>query len=159
MKLTKWKAGEIFKGFIDQAEKNANAVMDEVVIAAKASLLSKITQIPPIVRQGGFSKATVEFTPKTGRNKGKVVLFNTDKRWTGRRTSDADNLYDSIRRVNKPGSGSVRVYVGNFKAYWALMVEKTGYTDRGGKFHPPMHFLQGTFVDKKKSMLSKVTKG
>jgi len=159
MRVESWRGKEVFAGYIDQAEANANVVMDEVVVGAKAKLMGSITQRPPIVRQGGFSRATVEFTPKTGRNKGKPVLFNTDKRWTGRRTSEMDQLHGSIRRVNKPGSGSVRVYCGNALAYWAGMVEKTGYTDRGGTKHAPLHFLQGTFHAQKQSMLGKVAKG
>ena len=159
MRITNWNAKEIFKGFIEKAEANANIVMDEVVVGAKQRLLGNIKQLPPIVRQGGFSSAKVSFVPKTGRDKGLRVQFSTDKRWTGRRTNSRDQLYESIRRVNKPGSGTVRGYVGNALAYWAFMVEKTGYHDRGGKFHPPMHFLQGSFQAAKGDMLNKIAKG
>lgn len=158
MKVEKWNAKEIFQGYIDKAESNANVVMDEVVVEARRRLMAGITQRPPIVRQGGFRSASIEFVPKKGRNKDKVVRFYTDKQWTGRRTSDLDQLYGSIRRVNRGGSGSVRAYVGNALAYWALMVEKTGYTDRGGQKHAPLHFLQGSFHAMKKDMLRKVAK-
>ena len=158
MRVERWNAKAIMGGFLEKAEANANVVMDEIVVGAKQRLLGGITQIPPIVRQGGFSSAKVSFIPKTGKGKGELVRFSTDKRWTGRRTSDVDQLYKSIRRVNKPGSGSVRGYVGNAKAYWAFMVEKTGYHDRGGKFHAALHFLQGSFQTMKSSIVSKIAK-
>lgn len=157
MRVEGWKSKEVFQGFINQAEQNANVAMDEVVQASK-NFLRSVTIKPPIVRQGGFSKATVAFYPKTGRNKGKFVLFNTDKRWTGRRTNDRDNLEKSIRRVNRPGSGNVRVYAGNALAYWARYIEK-GYTDRKGVFHPGIHYLKAPFHAIKNTLVSKIAKG
>lgn len=162
MRIQRWNAKEIFQGYIDQAEENANIVMDEVAEGARQRLGAGVKQIPPIVRRGKFAGAIVEFTPKTGRGKGTPVTWFTDKRWTGRRSLSAnprDQLYASIRRRNKPGSGNVRVYEGSELAYWAFMVEKTGYTDRSGKFHQPLHFLQGSFQAMKQSMLSKIVKG
>jgi hypothetical protein len=156
MRIEGWKAGEVFKGFIDKAESNAVGVMDEVCVKAKQKLATSV-QYPPIVREGDFGKADVYFIPKTGRNKGKVVSFHTDKRWTGRRTPD--NLFDSIRVVTKPGSGSVRVYAGNFKVYWSFMIEKSGYTDRSGKKHPPIHFLQHPFHSMKNSIVKRIAGG
>jgi len=157
MRIEGWRAGEVFKRVEETAMDNANSVMDEVVVEAKQRLIGDIKEIPPIVREGGFSSADVSFIPKTGKNKGTLVSFHTDKRWTGRRTPD--NLYDSIRRVNKEGSGTVRAYAGNFKVYWAFMVEKSGYTDRAGKFHGPLHFLQGPFHEKKSSILNRIKGG
>lgn len=159
MRLENWHSKEIFKALEDRAMDNANDVMDEVKNSAKQKLAGNVVQIPPIVREGHFASANVSFTPKTGKGKGKLVQFSTDKRWTGRRTSSKDQLYDSLRRVNKPGASNVRVYCGNALAYWASMVEKTGYTDRGGKFHPPMHFLQGPFHAMKQSFVGKIAKG
>jgi len=158
-RIERWNSKEVFKALEDRAMDNANDVMDEVKTSAKQRLAGSVVQIPPIVRAGRFGSASVSFTPKTGKNKGKLVQFSTDKRWTGRRTSDRDQLYDSMRRVNKPGASNIRVYCGNFLAYWALMVEKTGYTDRGGKFHPPLHFLQAPFHAMKQSFVSKIAKG
>jgi len=160
MRIENWHSKEIFKAYEDLAMHNANNVMDEVLVSAKQKLAASVTEIPPIVREGRFGSANVSFIPKTGRSKGKLVEFHTDKRWTGRRTSSKDQLYDSLRRVNKSdNSSNVRVYCGNFLAYWAFMVEKSGYTDRGGKFHPPLHFLQSPFHAMKQSMLGKIAKG
>ena len=161
MRVEQWHTKEIFKAFEDKAMDNANVVMDEVVIGAKQRLVGGVKQIPPIVRQGRNTSARVSFVPKTGANKGKLVEYNTDRRWTGRRSLSStpyDQLYNSIRRVNKEGSGSIRAYCGTEKAYWAFMVEKSGYTDRGGKFHPPLHFLQGSFHAVKGFIISKIAK-
>jgi len=150
-KVANWKGGEIFKGFIDKAEANANVAMDEIVVAAKSNLKMKN---PQVYRAGGFSKAHVVFIPKKGRNKDTVVDFDTDKRWKGR--GEPNTLGGSIRRVNRPGSNGVRIYCGNFKVYWAFMIEKSGYTDKNGTFHKPLHFLQQTFNNAKKSMIKKI---
>jgi hypothetical protein len=128
--------------------------MDEVVVSAKSNLTMKN---PQVVREGGFGKAHVVFTPKRGRNKGEVVDFDTDKRWMGRGSPNI--LANTIRRVNKTGSGGIRIYCGNTKVYWAFMVEKSGYTDRSGKFHRPLHFLQRSFLAAKREMISKIAKG
>jgi hypothetical protein len=154
MRIANWHGGEIFKGFIDQAEANANVVMDEIVVAAKSNLKMKN---PQVYRADGWEKAHVVFIPKRGRHKDQVVDFDTDKRWKGR--GNPNTLGGSIRRVNRKGSGGIRVYCGNFKVYWAYMVEKSGYTDRKGNFHPPLHFLSKTFNAAKKDMVSKVAKG
>lgn len=159
MRIAAWNAKEIFGGMLEKAVENANGVMDDVVVGARQRLLGGITQIPPIVRKGGWSSARVSFVPKTGKHKGELVHFETKNRWTGRRMDNIDQLYGSIRRVNKVGSGSVRVYCGNMKAYWAFMVEKSGYHDRGGKFHPPLHFLQGGFEAIKGEIVDRIAKG
>lgn len=161
MRIEGWKAGEVFNRIEERAMDNANAVMDDVVVEAKMKLAGNVVEIPPIVRKGGFSKAKVSFVPKTGKHKGELVQFDTTKRWVGRRSQKyaPDNLYDSIRRVNKEGSGSTRVYCGNYLAYWAFMVEKSGYKDRSGKFHPPLHFLQSSFHAKKTTMLNRIKGG
>jgi hypothetical protein len=51
------------------------------------------------------------------------------------------------------------VYMGNYKVYWAYMVEKSGYTDRNGDFHPPLHCLSKTFNAARKDMVRKIAKG
>ena len=156
MRVEGWNAKAIFGAYLEKAENGANNVIDEVVGNAKQICRSSFKHDPPIFREGKWSKAHVEFTPKTGRNKGELVKFDTEKRWMGRFPAQLQN---TIRRVNKPGSGSVRGYAGNFKVYYALMVEKTGYTDRGGKFHPPIHFLQAPFHAIKGSIVSKIAQG
>jgi hypothetical protein len=116
MRIENWKAKEIFSQIAEEALKAANVVMDDVVVSAKASC-----PLGTITREGKFVKANISFIPKTGANKGKLVSFSTDKRWTGRAPGD---LRNTIRRVNKPTRpGNIRVYAGNFKIYWAHMVE------------------------------------
>lgn len=159
MRIEGWHSQEIFGALLEKAENGANNAMDGIIDQAKQRLAGAVVEIPPIVRAGSFGTARVSFTPKTGKNKGQLVDFTTDKRWSGRRTSARDQLYESLRRSNKPGSGSVRGYCGNFLAYWAFMVEKSGYTDRGGKFHPPLHFLQGSFHTAKNTIVSTIAKG
>jgi hypothetical protein len=153
MRIANWHGGEIFKGFLDKAEDNANKVMDEIVVGAKANLKMKN---PQVYRDRGFGKAVVAFSV-TKRGKTKSVEFYTDKRWMGR--GDPNTLGGSIRRVTRPGGKGPRVYCGNYKVYWAYMVEKSGYTDRGGTFHPPLHFLSKTFNSARKDMVSKIAKG
>lgn len=151
MRVERWKAKEVLTTISEQAIKNGNTVMDEVVQESK--------RICPVdlktYRPGYFAVATVSFTPKTGRNKGLLVQFNTSKRWMGR---SPGNLRDTIRRVNKPHSGNIRVYAGNFKIYWAFMIEK-GFHDRGGKWHEGRRFLRGPFHAKRSQILDKIKNG
>jgi hypothetical protein len=156
MRIESWHSKEIFKAYEDKAMDNANDVMDGVVESSKQKCRVDFEHDPPIFRAGKFSSAHVEFTPKTGAGKGELVSFDTKSRWMGRYPGQLQN---TIRRVNRDGTGSVRAYAGNFKVYYALMVEKTGYTDRGGKFHPPLHFLQAPFHAMKGSMVGKIAKG
>lgn len=157
MRVERWNSKDIFQGLIDKAESGANVVMDDVVKETRAKYTQPLVKHePPIWRKGRFGSARVTFIPKTGKGKGVVVDFYTDKRWTGRWPGQ---LRNTVRRVNKPGSGNVRGYMGNFKVYYASMVEKTGYTDRGGKFHQPLHILQGTFHSKKVNMLKSIANG
>ena len=152
MKLKNWKAAKVLDTIAGRAIDNANAIMDEIVFSAKAGC-----PVDPVTfREGKFGSANISFTPKTGRNKGKLVSFSTDKRWMGR---SPGNLRDSIRRVNSyTNSGSVRVYAGDFKIYWALFIER-GYHDRAGKFHGPVPFLRRPFNAKKTSMMKKIKFG
>lgn len=152
MRIENWKAQEVFTAIVSQAEENANVIMDDVVAVAKA----KCPVDPVTFREGKFASASVSFTPKTGKNKGQLVQFTTDKRWMGRAPG---NLRETIRRVNRPGSGKIRVYAGNFKIYWALMIEKTGYHDRSGKFHAPVHFLQAPFHAIKGQIIARIKGG
>lgn len=126
MRVASWRGHEVFDDTYNKAVDNANEFMDTVVEDAKR-------RCPPpgktnIFRPPGWAKAAVSFTPKTGRNKGQLVTFRTDKRWTGR---EPGNLKSTIRRVTK--GGSIRAYAGNFKYYWAFMVERgTSSTGWGG---------------------------
>lgn len=124
MRVANLRLKEVQEEIFGQALDNANGLMDHVVQEAKNRLQAGIKQIPPIVREGHFGSAHVSFTPKTGKNKGSLVEFDTDKRWTGRHFDAIDTLVKTIRRVNKSGKSNIRVYAGNFKAYWAFMVER-----------------------------------
>lgn len=156
MRIANWHTKEIFKRIEDSAYDNANAVMDTVVEAAK-------NRCPPpgktnIYRPPGWSSAHVEFIPKTGKDKGKLVSFNTDKRWIGR---DPGDLKRTIRRVNKQESmgGTVRVYAGNFKIYWARYVEMgTASTGWGGPAHA-QPYLRPAFKGVKSGIVSKIKNG
>lgn len=151
MRVSNWHSREVFDGIWEWAEDNANIAMDKVVAAARLAC-----PIDPTVRPPGWSSGFVSFVPKKGRNKGERVEFFTTKRWKGR---SPGNLRDTIRRVNKKGSGTVRVIAGNFKIYWAFMVEKSGYHDRGGKFHPPKPFLRRPFNAMKRDLLKTIKDG
>jgi hypothetical protein len=150
MRIENWHSKEIFKEYEDTAMDNANAVMDTVVDQAKA-----LCPVDPItVREGKFGSANVSFIPKTGKNKGQLVQFHTEKRWMGRQPGD---LKGTIRRVNKrdESHGSIRVYAGNFKIYWAFMVEHgTASTGWGGParkqpfLRPPFHAIKENAVSK-----------
>jgi len=151
MRIANWRAKEAFAYISDKAMANANNLMDDVVAGAKA-----ICPVDPTVREGKFERALVSFTAYKGKKKEHLVEFSTTKRWTGR---SPGNLRDTIRRVNKQGTGTIRVYAGNFKVYWAYMVEKSGYHDRGGKFHPPKPFLRNAFKAVKPTILERLKNG
>lgn len=123
MRIKGYRIKEVQEEILGQAMENACDLMDMLVVDAKSRLVTS-TKKPPIVREGGFGSADVSFTPKTGRNKNKLVEFSTDKRWMGRHNDEMDTLAETIRRVTRPGKSNVRVYAGNFKAYWAFMVER-----------------------------------
>lgn len=149
MRVERWKAPEVFTQIFDQALDNANQVMDEVVENAK-----RLCPVGTVTREGKEVLQGVSFTPKTGKNRGSLVEFQ-GKRWTGRKPG---SLRDTIRRVNKSGSGNVRVYAGNYRIYWAFMIER-GFHDRGGKWHPGKHFLQNPFHAKKGQFLNRIKNG
>ena len=145
MRVANWHAKEIFTGIMADALQAANDVMDDVVIAAKGKC-----PVGTVTREGKWSSAKVSFTPKTGANKGKLVSFSTDKRWTGRAPGD---LKGTIRRVTKPARpGNIRVYAGSFKIDWAHMVE---YGTMKFPAHP---FLRPTFNGIKNSIVPKIQK-
>lgn len=146
MRVANWRPKEVGDQIFGQAEENANGVMDEVVEEAKARC-----PIGEIRRAGKWSgQRFVSFTPGTGRNKGIRVGFTAKRVWLGREPGD---LRNSIRRVNKAGSGNVRVYAGTFKIFWAHMVER-------GSVHWPAHpFLRPALGAIKSRILSRIKNG
>lgn len=145
MRLDSWREGEIFNEITETALKNANNVMDDVVKLARS-----LCPVGTISRPGGWSSANVAFTPKTRKNKGKPVSFQTEKRWMGREPGDMRN---TIRRVNKRESGNIRVYAGSFKIYWAFMVERGTIKTR------PQPFLRPAFQQVQTTALEKIKNG
>lgn len=132
MRLSKWRAHEVFTDIYNTALENGIAFMDEVVKDAK-----RRCPVGTITREGNFVSANISFTPKTGKNKGRLVQFGTNKRWSGRQPG---SLRSTIRRVNKPGTGSIRIYAGNFKIYWAHMVERGTSRTKAQPFLRPAFF-------------------
>jgi len=132
MRLANWNVRKIADEIGLTFEENANAYMDTIVEDAKSRC-----PVGTISRPDGWGTAHVVFIPRTGRNKGRLVDFKTIKRWYGR---EPGSLRDSIRRVNKEGSGNIRIYAGNFKVYWAHMVE------RGTSKTPAHPFLRPAFA-------------
>ena len=151
MRVERWKAPEIFNEITETCFQNANKFMD--IVAAEAKRRCPVD--PVTFRRGRFSDAVVSFRPRRGKNKGKLIVFKTTKRWLGRAPG---NLRDTIRRVNKTGSGNIRVYAGDYKIYWAFMVEK-GYHDRAGKYHPGTHFMRNTLSSMKSEVLNAIKNG
>lgn len=145
MKIAKWNANKVFGDIYNQALKNGNALMDDIAARAKARC-----PIGSITREGKWShNVSVSFTPGSGRGKGKLVKF-TGKRWMGR---EPGNLRDTIRRVNIHNSGSIRVYAGNFKIYWAFMVE------RGTSKTAAQPFLRPVFHSARSRALRSIKQG
>ena len=145
MKITKWNGSKVFGDIYKRALENGNSFMDQVVKDAKARC-----PVGTITREGKFAAAHVSFTPKTGRNKGIPVDFGTQFRWYGR---EPGNLRDTIRRTNIRDSGSIRVYAGNYKIYWAFMVE------RGTSKSAAQPFLRPAFFAAKARALRAIKKG
>jgi hypothetical protein len=132
MRIANWRADQVFKFIEEESLDTANHLMDNVAVVARQKCPTlKFTPFIPRERPDGFTGANVSFTPKSGRNKGELVSFRTEKRWTGRKVGD---LQRTIRRVNRPErAGNVRVYAGNFRTYYAFMVERgTASTGWGG---------------------------
>jgi HK97 gp10 family phage protein len=138
-----WNADEVFGTIRERAIESARNLMDEFVIAAK-----RACPIGTVTREGKFVSVDVSFTPKRGPNKGERVQFTTDKRWTGRYPGQ---LRDTIRRVEKASRpANIRVYAGNFKVYYAHMVEY------GTVKSPPHSFMRRTFADLKNDVVKKI---
>ena len=145
-RISRWRP-QVFESVKQTALGNAYDFMDSIVAEAKV-------RCPPpgktnITRPDGWSNAVVAFTPKRGKNKGKLVTFSTTKRWVGRNPGD---LKATIRRVGRHDAvrSNIRVYAGNFKIYWAFMVEYgTDSTGWGGPARATP-FLRPTWNAKKR---------
>lgn len=152
-RIANWRAKEVFGEIADAAMRSASDIMDNVVAAARAYPVPVLVDLAQ-ERPDGWKSANVSFTPKTGKNKGRAVSFSTDKQWLGRKRGD---LSKTIRKVTSDDRvGNFRVYAGNFKIYYAFMVEKSGYTDRKGRFHDPIPFLRSPFNAQKSRTVSKI---
>lgn len=145
MRVASWRGPEVFQKYRDIALRNGDLVMDGVVTAAKA----RCPVDPTLYRSGGFVTRNVKFTPKSGRNKGELVEFRA-KTWKGRFPGQLKN---TIRRTNRYGSGTIRVYAGNYKVYYARFVE------RGTRFAKPKPYLKPAFNAIKSTLLSKLSRG
>ena len=139
---------EIYGQCID----NANVLMDDVMDQAR-----RICPKGSITREGGFVRRIVVINPKaTSKGKGgyrvrdrqRVFEANT---WLGRVPG---SLRASIRRVNslrKPGS--IRVYAGHYKVFYAFMVE------RGTVKTNPQPFMRPAFAAAKPRILNVLKNG
>ena len=153
MRVKNWKAPEIFQGITNQASANALEFMDDVADGAR-----RLCPIGTITREGDFVKATISFTPKTGINKDKLVKFDTDKRWTARAPFDLVRTIRRKHRVTARGN-NIRVYAGNFKIYWAFMVEYgTLSTGWGGPAHKKS-FMRPPWNAKKRNVVKAIKDG
>jgi hypothetical protein len=158
MRIANWRTDIVFGAIAEAALEEQLDIMDDVAVVARQKCptldTSKIKERPD-----GWSNAFVSFTPKTGRNKNKLVQFGTDKRWTGRRKGDLRNTIRRVTTERRPGN--VRVYAGNFKIYYAFMVEKgTKSTGWGGPavaqpfLRPAFYGVRGTSTSRIQSKVN-----
>ena len=151
MRVAGWRGKEVEQEFVSLFHNNAESFMESVAEAARSRC-----PIGTITREGKFSTAHVSFTPKTGKNKGSLVSFDTEHRWMGRNPYD---LRNSIRVVIKEGKSNIRVYAGNFKVYWAFMVERGTASTGWGKGTKAQPFLRPAFFIAKAWMLKAIREG
>jgi HK97 gp10 family phage protein len=112
-----------------QCIENGNVLMDGIRDHAK-----RLVPVGKVTRAGGFAARQISFIPKKGRNKGTSVEFDAEV-WVGRIPG---SLRNSIRRVNSVRNpGSIRVYAGNYKIYYAFMVERGTVKTRKQPFLRP----------------------
>ena len=154
-KIENWNAPEVMNTITHHVSASAENFMD--LIAADAW---KRCPVGTVYREGKFASARIAFKPKTGKNKDKLVIFNTDKRWVGRKPG---SLRHTIRKVSRQTvrGDSIRVYAGNFKIYWAFMVEfgtaSTGWGNPGPAEAQP--FLRPAWNAKKNAVEQDIAKG
>jgi len=151
MRVENWRAKEIFSQIAEEAIKAANEVMDDVVVAARASC-----PVGEVTREGKWKTATVTFTPTT-RNRRKIPVGKREhvsfqaQQFTGRTPGD---LRNSIRRVNKSSRpGNIRVYAGNKAINYAHFVE---YGTSKMRAKP---FMRPGFQQIKNQVISRIEKG
>jgi HK97 gp10 family phage protein len=142
-RVANWRAKEVFNEVKAIALAQAEEVMDDVVLEARARC-----PISPIFREGKWAtNQTVSILRKKGKLKGTVITFNA-KRWLGRLPGD---LRDTIRKVTKHDRlGNIRVYAGNTKIYWAFMVE------RGTVKTPAQPFLRPAFHNAQVNAIARI---
>ena len=151
MRVANWRGKEVAEEFTGLFNNNGLLFMESVAAEAR-----RLCPVGTITREGKFSKARVSFTPQTGKNKGSLVQFDTESRWMGRNPYDLKN---SIRVVTKEGKGSIRVYAGNFKVYWAFMVEHGTASTGWGKGTKAQPFLRPAFFTAKARALRAIKEG
>lgn len=158
-RISRWRP-DAFEGPKQTALANAYDFMDSVLSDArsKCPVNPSRTKFGTIVRPDGWSNANVSFVPKRGKNKGKRVEFSTTRRWTGRNPGD---LRATLRRVGRHDarSSSIRVYAGNYKIYWAFMVEYgTSSTGWGGPARK-QPFMRPAWNSKKRQAIKSIQNG
>ena len=124
MRVANWRVGEKLERIVDSAVSEAEQIMLEVVAEAKAACPVDETTFRPA---GWSGEQAVSFTPNKGKNKGHEVSFKA-RRWLGRKPGDLQRTIRLVKKLDKPGS--LRVYAGNTKIYWARFVEY-GVPSRG----------------------------
>jgi HK97 gp10 family phage protein len=147
MRVSNWRPQEVIDSINTIVMENAQIAMEEVAEGARKKYDSYLHPYSG-KHQGGdrFVTRHVKFTPKTGRNKGQLVEFDANT-WLGRKPGQ---LRSTIRMVYKYGSGTVRVYAGNYKVFYARFVE------RGTKHAQAKPYLRPAFQEKKAGMLAKL---
>jgi len=120
---------EVGDSIYGQCLENGNVLMDSITAHAR-----RICPVGTVTRKEGYAKRFVSFIPKSGRKSGTLVEFMANT-WIGR---SPGSLRDSVRRVNsrrKPGS--IRVYAGHYKVFYAFMVERGTVKTRPQPFLGP----------------------
>jgi very-short-patch-repair endonuclease len=138
MRVANWRAKEVLTHIYDQAIQNGEEIMDDVVEDAKRRCPVGDTTVPD-----GYTSANISFTPKTGRNKGQLVEFGTQRRWKGRFPGQ---LRGTIRRVTRRDRGNIRIYAGNYKVYYACILGGHTYIKMADGFKTICSVKQGDFV-------------
>lgn len=145
MRIEGWRAKEIFSQIAEEALKEGNAIMDDVVVASKRNC-----PVGTITRDGKTGKVTISFTAKAGTKGARAVSFEAQS-WSGRYPGQ---LRDTIRRVNKRDRpGNIRVYAGDKKTIYARFLE---YGTAKMKAHP---FMRPGFQQVKNTVVSRIEKG
>lgn len=145
-RVARWNAQGVFDDAKLNAIAAANAIMDEVVVGARA-----LCPVGTVTKEGGtFKWVDVSFTMRRAtryREKGQRIQF-TAKRYSGAKPG---SLRDTIRRrtlTSRPGN--IRVYAGNAIIFYAHFVE------RGTIKMKARPFLRPAFNQKKGEIVSRI---